>query len=500
MFDIEEALRHFDKQTILCVGDLMLDDFVYGEVTRISPEAPTPVLTVRHNKIEIGGAGNVARNIAALGARCIFIGLIGNDEAGLMLTNALGKFSGSIVPDLVIDAGRRTTRKVRFVSEHHSAHLVRADWETTEPAGVQSEASLIAYAEAALPQVGAVVMSDYAKGVLTPRVIRAVIDGARRLGKPVIVDPKAHDYTLYRGATLVTPNRKELAAAVHRPVTTEADIAAAAAELARALDAEAVLVTRSEDGMTLHVEGQQPVHIPAYPVRVSDVSGAGDTVAAVMAVLLAMKAPYEPAMRAANAAAAVVIGKRGTATVSLGELRHRVLPAASLAPEDKIVFDWSVLDSRLAQWRQHGMRIGFTNGCFDLLHRGHIKLLAGARAACDRLVVGLNSDASTTRLKGKGRPINAAEGRAEVLAALEAVDLVVVFDEDTPLELIKHVRPAVLVKGADYAREEVVGREVVEAAGGDVILIDLVPGQSTTNIVRRAADPVRQGSAKPVAS
>jgi D-beta-D-heptose 7-phosphate kinase/D-beta-D-heptose 1-phosphate adenosyltransferase len=248
------------------------------------------------------------------------------------------------------------------------------------------------------------------------------------------------------------------------------------------------------------VDGQPPVHIPAYPLRVSDVSGAGDTVAAVMAVLLAMKAPFEPAMRAANAAAAVVIGKRGTATVSLGELRHRILPAASLAPEDKIVFDWSVLDTRLAQWRQHGLRIGFTNGCFDLLHRGHIRLLAEARAACDLLVVGLNSDASTTRLKGNGRPINPAEGRAEVLAALEAVDLVVVFEEDTPLELIKRVRPAVLVKGADYKREDVVGHDVVEAAGGSVILIDLVEGQSTTNIVRRVAEPVRQNSGKPAAS
>ncbi len=486
MFDFEDALKLVAKQTVLCIGDLMLDDFVYGEVSRISPEAPTPVLAVRHNKIEIGGAGNVARNIAALGAHCIFVGLIGNDEAGLILTNALAKFDGLIVPDLVVDKGRQTTRKVRFVSEHHSTHLMRADWETTEPASGPGEAAVISYAQAALPQVGAVVMSDYAKGVLTPRVIRAVIDAARHAGKPVIVDPKAHDYSLYRGATLVTPNLKELAAAVHRPVTTEAEIAQAAAELARTLDAEAVLVTRGEDGMTLHVEGQAPVHIPAYPVKVSDVSGAGDTVAAVMAVLLAMKAPLESAMRAANAAAAVVVGKRGTATASLAELRHRILPAASLAPEDKIVFDWSVLESRLADWRRHGLRIGFTNGCFDILHRGHIRLLAEARAACDRLVVGLNSDASTTRLKGKGRPLNPAEGRAEVLAGLEAVDLVVVFEEDTPLELFKEVRPAVLVKGADYTREQVVGREVVEAMGGAVILVDLVPGHSTTAIVARA--------------
>jgi D-beta-D-heptose 7-phosphate kinase/D-beta-D-heptose 1-phosphate adenosyltransferase len=277
-----------------------------------------------------------------------------------------------------------------------------------------------------------------------------------------------------------------LGTAVHRPVTTEPEIAKAAAELAHIVGSEAVLVTRSEEGMTLHVEGHAPVHVPAYPVKVRDVSGAGDTVAAVMAVLLAMKAPFDSAIRAANAAAAVVVGKRGTSTVSLAELRHRILPAASLAPEDKIVFDWSMLDERLADWRRHGLRIGFTNGCFDILHRGHVKLLAEARASCDRLVVGLNSDASTTRLKGKGRPINPAEGRAEVLAALEAVDLVVVFDEDTPIELIKRVRPAVLVKGADYRREDVVGREVVEQAGGDVILIDLVPGHSTTAIVKRA--------------
>jgi D-beta-D-heptose 7-phosphate kinase / D-beta-D-heptose 1-phosphate adenosyltransferase len=497
MFDFEEALKRIAQQSVLCIGDLMLDDFVYGDVTRISPEAPTPVLAVRHSEIGIGGAGNVARNIAALGARCIFVALIGNDEAGLILTNVLGKQSsggGGIVPDLVIDRTRQTTRKVRFVSEHHSTHLMRADWETAAPASAQSEVELIAYAQAALPQVGAVVLSDYAKGVLTPRVIRAVIDAARSLGKPVVVDPKGHDYTLYRGATLITPNRRELAAAVHRPVTSETEVAAAAAELAKNLGCKAVLVTRSEEGMTLHVDGEAAVHVPAYPVKVRDVSGAGDTVAAVMAVLLAMATPFEAAMRAANAAAAVVVGKRGTATVSLAELRHRILPAASLAPEDKIVFDWSVLGERLAEWRRRGMRIGFTNGCFDLLHRGHIRLLAEARATCDVLIVGLNSDASTRRLKGQGRPINPAEGRAEVLAALEAIDLVVVFEQDTPLELIKLISPNVLVKGADYAREEVVGHEVVEAAGGQVVLVDLVPGQSTTNIVRRAAQPnVRAG-------
>jgi D-beta-D-heptose 7-phosphate kinase/D-beta-D-heptose 1-phosphate adenosyltransferase len=488
MFDFEEALKQTGRQIILCVGDLMLDDFVYGDVTRISPEAPTLVLAVRHSEIQIGGAGNVARNIAALGAQCILVSLIGNDDAGLALTNALGKFDGAIVPDLVIDKARQTTRKVRFVSEHHSSHLMRADWETTAQPSAQSEAAVIAYAESAMGEAGAVVLSDYAKGTLTPRVIRAVIDAGRRHGKPVVVDPKGHDYSIYRDATLITPNRQELGAAVHRPVSTEAEIAEAAAELAHLVASEAVLVTRSEEGMTLHLQGHGPIHVPAYPVKVRDVSGAGDTVAAVMAVLLALKAPFEAAMRAANAAAAVVVGKRGTATVSLAELRHRILPAAALAPEDKIVFDWSLLDERFKEWRRAGLRIGFTNGCFDLLHRGHIRLLAEARAACDRLVVGLNSDASTKRLKGNGRPINPAESRAEVLAALEAVDLVVVFEQDTPLELIKRVRPAVLVKGADYKPEEVVGREEVEAAGGTLVLVDLVPGHSTTNMVRRSAE------------
>jgi D-beta-D-heptose 7-phosphate kinase/D-beta-D-heptose 1-phosphate adenosyltransferase len=391
-----------------------------------------------------------------------------------------------VVPHLVVEPGRHTTRKVRFVSEHHSAHLMRADWETAQPAGAASETAVIAHAEAALPHCGAVVLSDYAKGALTPRVIRAVIDRARQLGKPVVVDPKGHDYSIYRGATLITPNRAELGAAVHRPVTSEAEIGKAAAELARIVESEAVLVTRSEEGMTLHVDGQAPLHIPAYPVKVRDVSGAGDTVAAVMAVLLAMRAPFDSAMRAANAAAAVVVGKRGTSTVTLTELRHRILPAASLAPGDKIVFDWSLLDERLSDWRRHGLRVGFTNGCFDLLHSGHVKLLAEARAACDRLVVGLNSDASTTRLKGKSRPINPAEGRAEVLAALEAVDLVVVFEEDTPIELIRRVQPAVLIKGADYRREDVVGHDVVEKAGGTVMLVELVPGHSTTAMVKRA--------------
>jgi len=497
MFDFEDMLQRLSEQTVVCIGDVMLDDFVYGDVSRISPEAPAPVIAVKRSDRVVGGAGNVARNIAGLKARCIFFGVIGEDESAGLLRTALQDFGGSIEPNLIVDPSRPTSRKVRFVSEHFSTHLLRADWELAKPVAADIETELIARVSAALPTAGAVVLSDYAKGVLTPEVIRAVIDRARAIKIPVIVDPKANDYAVYRGATIITPNRKELAEATRLPVGTEAETARAAAELARAVGSEAVLVTLSEDGVLLHVVGADPVHVPAYPVRVRDVSGAGDTVVAVLATLLALGSGFEAATRMANAAASVVVGKRGTASVSVAELRSRLLPAAALASEEKIVFDWSVADERVDDWRRQGLRIGFTNGCFDILHPGHVKVLAKARAACDRLVVGLNSDDSVKRLKGEGRPIQDAHARADVLAALEAVDLVVIFEQDTPLELIRRIRPKVLVKGGDYRREQVVGHEIVESDGGEVILVGLVPGHSTTGIVRRSARPLDLGGAVP---
>ena len=487
MYDFDKHLAVLSEQTVLCIGDLMLDEFVYGDVSRISPEAPTPVIAVKRTELMIGGAGNVARNLVALGARCIFIGVVGDDEAGGSLTKALSTHP-SIEFHLVVDGTRQTTRKVRFVSEHHSTHLLRADWEMASAINSGSEDALIGHVVKAMPRVGAVVLSDYAKGALTPRVTRAVIAAANERGKPVVVDPKGRDYSIYRGATLVTPNRQELADATDSLAQTDEEIAEAAARLRGELGAKAVLVTRSEAGMTLAAEGA-PVHVPAYPVRVRDVSGAGDTVVAVLSAMLAMGADFESAMRAANAAAAVVVGKRGTATASVAELRARILPSSTLAPQEKIVFDWALLDDQLAEWRKQGLRVGFTNGCFDLLHPGHVKLLAGARAACDRLVVGLNGDASVMRLKGAGRPVQPVQARAEVLAALEAVDLIAVFDEDTPEKLIARVKPLILVKGADYSRDQVVGREIVEALGGEVVLIELVPGHSTSAMVERTHAP-----------
>jgi D-beta-D-heptose 7-phosphate kinase/D-beta-D-heptose 1-phosphate adenosyltransferase len=485
MFDFDALSTVMVRQTVLCVGDLMLDEFVYGEVSRISPEAPAAVIAVQRSAVNVGGAGNAARNIASLGARCIFVGLIGEDDAGRVLQAELAK-EDLIESLLVSDPARPTTRKVRFVSEHFSTHMLRADWENTAPASTDIEQKLI---DTILPQLGRadiVLLCDYTKGVLTARVLRNVIDAARKLGKRVIVDPKSANFAIYRGATLLKPNRREFVEATRSRADSEAAIAGAAVDAMQLADCQAMLVTQGEHGMTLVPRGGAAIHVPAHPVKIRDVSGAGDTVAAVLAVVLAAGADWESALRSANAAAAVVVSKNGTAIVTLAELRRKILPHAFLAAEEKIVPAAGDLGAQLVEWRKQDLRVGFTNGCFDILHPGHVKVLTAARATCDRLIVGLNSDASTKRLKGEGRPVQNERARAEVLAALEAVDLVAIFEHDTPIELITKIKPSVLVKGGDYTREQVVGYEIVEACGGEVLLVDILAGHSTTSLVDRA--------------
>ncbi len=485
MFDFDALSQAITRQTVLCVGDLMLDEFVYGEVSRISPEAPAPVIAVQRSESNVGGAGNVARNIARLGANCMFVGLVGDDVAGTQLKAELSR-EPRIESVLVSDPARPTTRKARFVSEHFSTHMLRADWEQASPATGETEQKLI---DAALPLIARadiVLLSDYAKGVLTARVIRNIIDAARKAGKRVIVDPKSLNFAVYRGATLLTPNRKEFAEATRSRADTTESITEAAQDAMQLADCEAILVTQSERGMTLVPRQGEAIHVPALPVKVRDVSGAGDTVAAVLAATLAAGADWETGLRMASAAAAVAVGKKGTASVTREELRRKILPHAYLAAEEKIVASDAELAARVEDWRKQGLRVGFTNGCFDILHPGHVKVLTAARAACDRLIVGLNSDASVRRLKGEGRPVQNEHARAEVLAALEAVDLVAIFEEDTPLKLITLITPSVLVKGGDYTRETVVGHEIVEQAGGVVVLVDTLPGHSTTSLVERA--------------
>src|SRR3982075_2360000 len=354
MFDFEALSQAILGQTVLCVGDLMLDEFVYGEVSRVSPEAPAPVIAVQRSETNIGGAGNVARNIAALGARCILAGLIGEDAAAAQLKAQLSQQS-LIETVLVCAPSRPPTRKVRFVAEHSSTHMLRADWELASPASVEIEQQLIDAILPLLPRADIVLLSDYAKGGLTARVLRNVIDAARKLGKRVIVDPKSANFAIYRGATLLTPNRKEFAEATRSRADTEKNIADAAQDAMQLADCEAMLVTQSEHGMTLVTRQGEAIHVPAHPVKVRDVSGAGDTVAAVLAVTLAAGADWETALRMATAAAAVAVSKKGTAIVTQAEVRRKILPHAFLAAEEKIVAAGVDLDGQLSEWRKQGL-------------------------------------------------------------------------------------------------------------------------------------------------
>ena len=483
MFDFDALSQAIARQTVLCVGDLMLDEFVYGEVSRISPEAPAPVIAVQRSESNIGGAGNVARNIASLGASCIFVGLVGEDAAGVQLKAELSR-EPRIESVLVSDPARPTTRKARFVSEHFSTHMLRADWELAAPAGSVTEQKLI---DAALPLIARadiVLLSDYAKGVLTARVIRNLIDAARKAGKRVIVDPKSLNFAVYRGATLLTPNRKEFSEATRSRADSTGSIAEAAQDAMQLADCEAILVTRSEHGMTLVPRNGEAIHVPALPVKVRDVSGAGDTVIAVLALAYASGRALPEAMRLANTAAGIAVSKLGTATVELDELMLELARDERASPHGKL-YDLGEAETLMRQWKGRGLSVGFTNGCFDILHPGHVALLAAAKAQCDRLIVALNSDASTRRLKGPDRPVNSLANRAAVIAALESVDAVTSFDEDTPLDLIVRLQPDVLIKGADYTFETTVGAAEVTAAGGRVALIDLIEGHSTTATIGR---------------
>jgi D-beta-D-heptose 7-phosphate kinase / D-beta-D-heptose 1-phosphate adenosyltransferase len=473
---LSAILGGFAGRRILCVGDVMEDRFIYGEVRRISPEAPVPVVRITRESRELGGAGNVVRNLVALGAHISFVSVIGDDRAGREVTEILAAMP-AVEPFLRVSRQRETTIKNRFFSQD-GHHLLRADRETTHAVTGLDADDLYRAAVGQLPQVDVVVLSDYAKGVFAGDLAARIIAAARTASKPVIVDPKGSDYGRYRGATLITPNRAELEDAAKSPVATEAALIAAAQQLRAETAADAILVTRSGEGMTL-VDEAGVTHLPAQTREVTDVTGAGDTVVAVLAMALAAHASRADSAYLANVAAGVVVGRHSTAVATTHDIaaalmRHDLLPA-----EAKVV-DVPTAISRIAVWRREGCKIGFTNGCFDLLHPGHVSLISQAKSACDRLVVGLNADASVRRLKGIGRPVQSEAARATVMASLGHVDLVVIFGEDTPAALIQALRPDVLVKGADYDRASVVGGDFVESYGGQVVLAQLLPSYSTT--------------------
>jgi D-beta-D-heptose 7-phosphate kinase/D-beta-D-heptose 1-phosphate adenosyltransferase len=470
------VLDRYAGLRIWVVGDLMLDEYVMGAVERISPEAPVPVVRVRDTEHRLGGAANVARQVAALGAHVSLAGVIGEDAAGddFLRLCAASNIDTRAVVRL---AERRTTRKLRVLG--HSQQLLRLDWEDAKPCPPQVTVRMVAkLVDGARPD--AIILSDYAKGVLTPETIAGITE-LRGTG-PVVVDPKHRDFTRYRGATTITPNLRELEAAAGQSLDPDdsASIAAAARPLAAAAGLEAMVVTLGDRGMLIVPAEGQVTAVPAIQRAVYDVTGAGDTAISVLTLSLAAQAPLPAAVQLANAAAGVSVGQIGAVAVDAASIRD----AISAHPDSKILSREDLV-ARAATWRMAGKRIVFTNGCFDLLHAGHLSLLSQAARLGDVLVLAINSDASVRRLKGSERPLVPQEDRAAVLAALGFVDAVTIFDEDTPLEVLQAVRPHVLVKGGDYKLEQVVGRDLMEATGGRVALVPLTPEKSTTALVEK---------------
>lgn len=479
---------------ILIVGDVMLDRFVYGTVERVSPEAPVPVLKFERDHVMLGGAANVAVNVADFGARAELIGLIGGDEAGRTL-DEFARNAERLTFSLVRSRSRATTTKVRLVAGRHQ--IARLDTEANHDADDAESAQLLDRIREGLARADILVLSDYAKGCLTNDVLRGALDLARAAGVPVVVDPKRTDFSAYNGATIIAPNLHELERAANARCLDDVSVVSCARRLLDGLQIESMLVTRGAQGMSLVKRTGGAEHLPAQARQVFDVSGAGDTVVAVLSVLLAEGLPPEKASAAANIAAGLVVEKAGTATVTrtelISEIRHRQeqeLDAKILTVEAAVL--------RREAWKTSGKSVVFANGCFDLLHPGHVSLLRRARAAGDRLIVGLNSDSSVRRLKGENRPVQDVTARSIVLSALGFVDAVVVFEDDTPMALIEALKPDILVKGADYTAENVVGADFVRSYGGQLLLLSLEEGHSTTGIVARMSPAEDAARSRPL--
>jgi D-beta-D-heptose 7-phosphate kinase/D-beta-D-heptose 1-phosphate adenosyltransferase len=467
---------------VLVVGDVMLDHYVSGRVLRVSEEAPVPILRVDSERWTAGGAANVAANIVSLGGQAALVGLTGRDDGADRLRDLLGKTPDRLQADLVADDGRATTVKTRYMGGQHQ--MLRVDRETPLAPSPETEAALGEAIGRHMRTSQGLVLSDYAKGCLTDRVLAQTISAARASGARTIVDPKRTDWSAYRGVDYITPNRRELHLATGIPCDTE-DGCDRAARRAMEITGASILLTRSEQGVCLYASGRDTHRLPAKAREVFDVSGAGDTVAATFALAVAAGVPDESATFLANLAAGIVVGKRGTATVTQAECAEAL---GGRSPRRQALSLEETGALREA-WRREGLTVGFANGCFDLIHPGHVRLLESAAAACDRLIVALNSDESVRRLKGPERPLQSQSARAEVIAAVRGVDAVLVFGEDTPLNIIRALRPDLLVKGADYEEKDIVGADIVRADGGSVMRVDLVSGHSTSNLVGRARIP-----------
>ena len=466
---------------IVCIGDVMLDRFVYGQVTRISPEAPVPIMRRTREAAMPGGAGNVGRNLSTLGLRTALIGVVGDDPEGRQLAELLGRIDG-VEADLIVMRDRPTTLKTRFVAG--GQQLLRVDAEDTRAIDLTTESDIVMSLEDAAKDASLIILSDYAKGAITDNVIAAAIAAGRAHGIPVIADPKGLDFARYGEVDLLKPNAMELGQAIGLAVETDRDATEALAKAMDLLPARAIVVTRAAKGMSFVQRDEAVMHRSGEAREVYDVSGAGDTSIAALALGLAAGGSLAEAVELAIAASGIAVGKSGTATVSANELNTALQMGLRNGGVSHVPLE--TLVGQVEVWRDTNLTVGFTNGCFDILHPGHLRVLEEAKARCGRLVVGLNSDASVKRLKGPNRPVNDEASRARVLSGLSAVDAVVVFDEDTPKALIDALQPDLLVKGGDYSIETIVGADVVLARGGTVHIVPLVDGQSTTAAIERA--------------
>jgi D-beta-D-heptose 7-phosphate kinase/D-beta-D-heptose 1-phosphate adenosyltransferase len=463
----------------------MLDEFITGEVTRISPEAPIPVLHQLSRHLSLGGAGNVIRNLSALETPCHFISIVGDDAHGQTLIKMATSLS-HVKHHIITDLQSTTICKIRYLCGNQQ--LLRVDQEIIKAIAPSLETIIINLARDLIPLVSVIILSDYAKGLLTQHMISEMIAMAKQQKKLIIIDPKGHDFSKYQHADIITPNQKELTEASGIEVNNRKTLVLAAEKIMHNFNIPTVLITRGAEGMSLVSQDKPPIHIPTHAKEIFDLAGAGDTVVATLAAACSMDTPIELAAELSNIAAGIVVGKVGTATVNKKEIQHALTNQSYQHTEKKIVSLEEAIEF-CHHWQRKKLKIGFTNGCFDLLHAGHIALLTQSHQHCDKLIVGLNSDASVKRLKGKGRPIQDEDTRALVLASLQMVDLVILFTDDTPLVLIQTLMPHILIKGADYKAEEIVGADIIQKSGGKVVLIDLLPNHSTTNLVNRLEHP-----------
>ena len=482
--DLTNLVRNLGHPKVLVIGDIILDRYIFGSAERISQEAPVPILRADKREDRLGGAASVASMVACLEGEVVLAGVVGEDDQAPAVHRLLKHFG--LTDELVVADGQRpTTLKERYIGRAHDRHpqqIIRIDYEDRTPLASAVEQMLLDRILARVPECDVVLISDYDKGVCTRSLLRSVIDFARRQGKPVLVDPiRGADYSRYHGSTCLTPNRNEAALGSGMSIGNSSEALEAGEVLRQKLNAEAVIITLDKEGMALsHADGRRRL-FPTRSRQVYDITGAGDMVLSVIGLAIAAGADYEAAIALGNVAGGLEVERLGVATLTRDDL-IRDLATHPVPRQDKVQSLGDLL-VELEQRRQQGQRIVFTNGCFDVLHAGHVRYLKQARDLGHLLVVGLNSDDSIRRLKGPNRPLNDLESRAEVLSALGCVDYVTAFDDDTPLRLIQAIRPHVLVKGADYRPEQVVGRDFVEAQGGQLVLIPLVPGKSSTRLI-----------------